>query len=282
MQIQNTILQTRNLVKQWRLEGLTIGFVPTMGFLHEGHISLITRAKEVCDKIVVSIFVNPTQFAPSEDLSTYPRDLENDLKMLQDADVDLVFVPNDLEMYPTNFTYVNINSLSESLCGKSRPNHFKGVCTIVTKLFNIVTPTHAFFGQKDAQQGAIITQMVKDLNMDIVIELCPTIRDSNGLAKSSRNSYLNSEELKAALVLSRSISLAKTAIAQGDKNTAAIRNMLISEIKKEPLAQVDYVEIVHSKTLQHIEEIQDEYLIALAVFIGKTRLIDNYIGGLTN
>ena len=280
MQVTNTIKETRQIIESYRSGGAGIGFVPTMGFLHEGHVSLIRRAKAENDHVVVSIFVNPTQFAPTEDLSAYPRDIENDLRICKEAGVSLVFMPDKDEMYrQNNYTYVNVDTLGDNLCGKSRPTHFRGVCTVVAKLFNIIRPINAYFGLKDVQQGVIIKQMVADLDMEIAIHLCPTIREESGLAKSSRNSYLSEKEKDAALILYKCLTLAKEAIDGGESSAEVIKNILLEEIKKEALAKLDYLEIVDGNTLQEIEVIQEPYIIAIAVFIGKTRLIDNIIGG---
>lgn len=277
MKIVSTIEQVRNQVKVWRKEGYTIGFVPTMGYLHEGHASLLDAAGEN-DKVVASIFVNPMQFGPNEDLASYPRDLEHDAKLCEEHGVDLIFHPTPEEMYGDNFySYVDMNVLPEELCGLSRPVHFRGVCTVVTKLFNIVTPDRAYFGQKDAQQLAIIKRMVKDLNMPLTIKGCPIIREADGLAKSSRNTYLSPEERKAALVLSRSIFLGKKMVEEGEHDTSIIIAAMTAEIKKESLAKIDYVKIVDLDTMQQIDTIEKSALAAIAVYIGKTRLIDNFM-----
>ena len=236
-------------------EGLSIGFVPTMGYLHEGHMSLIDAAGEN-DKVVVSIFVNPMQFGPTEDLASYPRDLEHDAKLCEEHGVDLIFHPRPEEMYGDQFySYVDMDVLTKELCGLSRPVHFRGVCTVVTKLFNIVTPDRAYFGQKDAQQLAVIKRMVKDLNMPLTITGCPIIREEDGLAKSSRNTYLSPEERKAALVLSRSIFLGKEMVEKGERDCKRILAAMTAEIEKEPLAKIDYVKIVDLDTMQQVEKI---------------------------
>lgn len=277
MKIVSTVEEVRSQVKEWRKEGCTVGFVPTMGYLHEGHMSLIDAAGEN-DKVVVSIFVNPMQFGPNEDLASYPRDLEHDAKLCEEHGVDLIFHPTPEEMYGDNFyTYVDMNTLTQELCGLSRPVHFRGVCTVVAKLFNIVTPDKAYFGQKDAQQLAIIKRMVKDLNMPLTIVGCPIIREEDGLAKSSRNTYLSPEERKAALVLSRSIFLGKELVENGECDCAKIIAAMTAEIKKEPLAKIDYVKIVDLGTMQQVEKIGGGILTAIAVYIGKTRLIDNFM-----
>ncbi len=275
MKIVSTIAEVRECVNEWKKEGKTVGFVPTMGYLHEGHMSLIDAAREN-DKVVVSIFVNPIQFGPNEDLASYPRDLEHDAKMCQEHGVDMIFHPTPEEMYGDNFySFVDMNVLTQELCGLTRPVHFRGVCTVVTKLFNIVAPNKAYFGQKDAQQLAVVRRMVKDLNMPIEIVGCPIVREADGLAKSSRNTYLSEEERKAALVLSRSIFLAKEMAEKGERDTAKIISAMTEVIEKEPLAKIDYVKAVNSLTMQQVEKIEGEVLVAIAVYIGKTRLIDN-------
>ncbi len=277
MKIVSTIDEARAQVKEWRKEGLTIGFVPTMGYLHEGHASLMDAASEN-DKVVVSIFVNPMQFGPNEDLASYPRDLEHDAKVCEEHGVDLIFHPTPEEMYGENFySYVDMNVLTEELCGLSRPVHFRGVCTVVTKLFNIVTPDRAYFGQKDAQQLAIIKRMVKDLNQPLQIIGCPIVREADGLAKSSRNTYLSAEERKAALVLSRSIFLGKEMVEAGERDAKKVLAAMTAEIEKEPLAKIDYVKMVDLETMQQIDTIEGGILTAIAVYIGKTRLIDNFM-----
>jgi pantoate--beta-alanine ligase len=277
MQIVSTIEEVRAQVKKWRKEGLSIGFVPTMGFLHEGHASLMDAAGEN-DKVVVSIFVNPMQFGPNEDLASYPRDLEHDAKVCEEHGVDLIFHPTPEEMYGENFySYVDMNVLTEELCGLSRPVHFRGVCTVVTKLFHIVTPDHAYFGQKDAQQLAVIKRMVKDLNMPLEIHGCPIVRESDGLAKSSRNTYLSAKERKAALVLSRSIFLGQKMVEEGERDCTKVIAAMTNEIESEPLARIDYVKMVDLTTMQQIQTIENGVLTAIAVYIGKTRLIDNFM-----
>ena len=282
MKIVSTIEEVRAQVKEWKKEGLSIGFVPTMGYLHEGHMSLIDAAGEN-DKVVVSIFVNPMQFGPTEDLASYPRDLEHDAKLCEEHGVDLIFHPTPEEMYGDQFySYVDMDVLTKELCGLSRPVHFRGVCPVVTKLFNIVTPDRAYFGQKDAQQLAVIKRMVKDLNMPLTITGCPIIREEDGLAKSSRNTYLSPEERKAALVLSRSIFLGKEMVEKGERDCKRILAAMTEEIEKEPLAKIDYVKIVDLDTMQQVEKIDRGILAAIAVYIGKTRLIDNFMYELEN
>ena len=282
MKIVSTIEEVRAQVKEWKKEGQSIGFVPTMGYLHEGHMSLIDAAGEN-DKVVVSIFVNPMQFGPTEDLASYPRDLEHDAKLCEEHGVDLIFHPTPEEMYGDQFySYVDMDVLTKELCGLSRPVHFRGVCTVVTKLFNIVTPDRAYFGQKDAQQLAVIKRMVKDLNMPLTITGCPINREADGLAKSSRNTYLSIEERKAALVLSRSIFLGKEMVEKGERDCKRILAAMTAEIEKEPLAKIDYVKIVDLDTMQQVEKIDRGILAAIAVYIGKTRLIDNFMYELEN
>jgi pantoate--beta-alanine ligase len=282
MKIVSTIEEVRAQVKEWKKEGQSIGFVPTMGYLHEGHMSLIDAAGEN-DKVVVSIFVNPMQFGPMEDLASYPRDLEHDAKLCEEHGVDLIFHPTPEEMYGDQFySYVDMDVLTKELCGLSRPVHFRGVCTVVTKLFNIVTPDRAYFGQKDAQQLAVIKRMVKDLNMPLTITGCPIIREADGLAKSSRNTYLSIEEREAALVLSRSIFLGKEMVEKGERDCKKILAAMTEEIEKEPLAKIDYVKIVDLDTVQQVEKIDRGILAAIAVYIGKTRLIDNFMYELEN
>lgn len=278
MNIVKTISEVRNEVKNWRKQGLSVGLVPTMGYLHEGHKSLIDRACKENDKVVVSVFVNPTQFGPGEDLATYPRDIQRDAALCEDAGAALIFNPEPEEMYFDDFyTYVTMESLSDELCGKTRPIHFRGVCTVVSKLFHIVAPDRAYFGQKDAQQLAIIKRMVRDLNFDIEIVGCPIVREADGLAKSSRNTYLNPEERKAALVLSKAVGLGQELIQKGERNADVIVEKMKQLIKEEPLAKIDYVQAVDAISIQPVAEIKGTVLVAMAVYIGKTRLIDNFI-----
>ena len=278
MNIVKTISEVRNEVKNWRKQGLSVGLVPTMGYLHEGHKSLIDRACKENDKVVVSVFVNPTQFGPGEDLATYPRDIQRDAALCEDVGAALIFNPEPEEMYFDDFhTYVTMESLSDELCGKTRPIHFRGVCTVVSKLFHIVAPDRAYFGQKDAQQLAIIKRMVRDLNFDIEIVGCPIVREADGLAKSSRNTYLNPEERKAALVLSKAVGLGQELIQKGERNADVIVEKMKQLIKEEPLAKIDYVQAVDAISIQPVAEIKGTVLVAMAVYIGKTRLIDNFI-----
>lgn len=278
MKIATTIAEVRAQVREWKQQGLTVGLVPTMGYLHEGHASLVKTSVQQCDRTVASVFLNPTQFGPGEDLETYPRDFERDCALLTECGCDMVFHPEVSEMYPDGFaTFVEVQSeMPRQLCGKTRPIHFRGVCTVVSKLFNIVTPDKAFFGQKDAQQLAIIRRMVLDLSMGIEIVGCPIIREADGLAKSSRNTYLSAEERKAALVLSRAVKLGQELVRNGEKNADAIVNAMRALIGQEPLARIDYVSAVDGLTMLPVHEINGGELIAMAVYIGKTRLIDNF------
>lgn len=277
IRVVSTVKETRTQVKEWRKQGLTVGLVPTMGYLHEGHQSLIKKAVAENDRVVVSVFVNPIQFAPNEDLETYPRDLEADTKLCDSTGADLIFHPTPDEMYPEGFsTHIQMDNLTKELCGKTRPTHFGGVCTVVGKLFNIVQPDKAYFGQKDAQQLAIIKRMVRDLNFDIEIVGCPIIREPDGLAKSSRNTYLNADERKAALILSKSIELGKQLVAGGERNAQTIIKAMTDKINTEPLARIDYVNAVDALNIEPLETLRGEVLVAIAVYIGKIRLIDNF------
>ena len=278
MKIVKTIEEVRNITSQWRAEGMSVGLVPTMGFLHEGHKSLIDRAVSENERVVVSDFVNPTQFGPSEDLEAYPRDINRDAELCEKAGAALIFNPEPSEMYYDDCeAYVNINSLSDELCGKSRPIHFKGVCTVVSKLFNIVKPDRAYFGQKDAQQLAIIKRMVRDLNFDVQIVGCPIIREADGLAKSSRNTYLGSEERKAALILSKAVKLGEDMAKSGENDAEKIVSKMKELINTEPMARIDYVEAVDAISIKPVKKMDGAVLVAMAVYIGKTRLIDNFI-----
>ena len=278
MQIEKTVAGVKAQVRAWKKEGFSVGLVPTMGYLHEGHKSLIERAVKENDKVVVSVFVNPTQFGPTEDLESYPRDLNADSILCEDAGAALIFTPEVSEMYAENFTtYVNTSGVSAELCGKSRPIHFRGVCTVVNKLFNIATPDRAYFGEKDAQQLAVIRRMVRDLNMNVEIVGCPIIREADGLAKSSRNTYLSPEERQAALVLSRAIRAGKAMVQSGEKDGEKVLAEMKRIISEEPLARIDYVEMVKWDTIEIHHRVDCPILVAIAVFIGKTRLIDNFI-----
>ena len=275
MKIVGTVKEVREQVKEWKKQGLSVGFVPTMGYLHEGHKSLMDAARKGNDKVVVSIFVNPMQFGPTEDLATYPRDLDHDAALCESAGVDLIFHPEAEEMYEKDFcSFVDMTGLTEGLCVKTRPIHLRGVCTVVNKLFNIVTPDHAYFGQKDGQQLAVIKRMVRDLNMDIEIVGCPIVREEDGLAKSSRNTYLSHEERKAALILSKTVALGKE-LAKTEKDANKVVEAMKKNIETEPLAKIDYVEAVDALSMAPVEKLEGTCMLAMAVYIGKTRLIDN-------
>lgn len=278
MDICYTIKDVRERVNAWKREGLAVGFVPTMGYLHEGHKSLMQAARANNDKVVVSVFVNPMQFGPNEDLESYPRDFEKDSALCESVGVDLIFHPDPEEMYADGFcSYVDMNGLTTELCGKSRPIHFRGVQTVVLKLFNIVKPDRAYFGQKDAQQLAVIKRMVKDLNVDTEIVSCPIVREADGLAKSSRNTYLNPDERKAALILSLSLKLGRKLIENGETDAKAVIKAITDSINTELLAKIDYVDVVDFDTITPVDKIGKSVLVAIAVYIGKTRLIDNFI-----
>jgi pantoate--beta-alanine ligase len=277
MQVINTIAEMRKLRRQL---SEPVGFVPTMGYFHEGHLSLVRQARKENPTVVVSIFVNPTQFGPGEDFQNYPRDLNRDLELLEREKVDIVFVPSEEEMYPRGFnSWVDVEKVTERLEGASRPGHFRGVATICAKLFNIIQPTRAYFGRKDAQQAIVIKKMVADLNMNLEIVVVPTVRESNGLAMSSRNTYLNPEERQAAIVLFKALSLARELWQGGEKDADKIRHQMTSLIHKEPLAKIDYVSIADANTLEELKKIDRPAIVFLAIRIGKTRLIDNVILG---
>ena len=279
MIIAKTIEEVRTQVAEWKKAGLTVGLVPTMGYLHEGHASHVDKAVSMCDKVVASVFVNPTQFGPNEDLATYPRDFDHDCALLEEHKCDMVFHPEVEEMYFEDAaTFVEIQSdMPKQLCGKTRPIHFRGVCTVVAKLFNIVTPDKAFFGQKDAQQLAIIRRMVRDMSYGIEIVGCPIIREEDGLAKSSRNTYLNDQERKAALILSKSIFLGQKLVEDGERDANKVVDAMVANINTEPMAKIDYVSAVDGVTMMPVDKIEGCVLVAMAVNIGKTRLIDNFI-----
>ena len=278
IKVVHTIKEVREQVSEGRKEGLSIGLVPTMGYLHEGHQSLIKKSVEENSRTVVSIFVNPMQFAPTEDLESYPRDLNADAKLCNETGADLIFNPEPEEMYKNGFcSFVDMTGPTKELCGKSRPIHFRGVCTVVNKLFNIVTPDKAYFGQKDAQQLAVIKRMVADLNIPIEIVGCPIIREENGLAKSSRNTYLNEDERKAALILSKTIFMGQKLAQNGLTDAKELISKMKRNIETEPLAKIDYVEAVDFDTISITDKIKENTLVAMAVYIGKTRLIDNFI-----
>lgn len=281
MQLVHTIDEVRAQVKAWKREGLSVGLVPTMGYLHDGHKSLIERAVKENDRVVVSDFVNPTQFGENEDLGSYPRDIKRDAALCEAAGVELLFNPTPEEMYyKDNCTFVDMNRLTDVLCGKTRPIHFSGVCSVVTKLFHIVTPDHAYFGQKDAQQLAVVRRMVRDLNFDLEIVGCPIIREEDGLAKSSRNTYLSEEERKAAVILHKGLVKGEEMVSAGEKDVKKVLDAITEIIESEPLARIDYVEAVDFDNIETIDTIEGSVLVAVAVYIGKTRLIDNFIVGL--
>ena len=278
MKVVDNIQRMVMLSKILKKESKTIGFVPTMGYLHDGHLSLIKTAKQHTDVAVVSIFVNPKQFSKNEDLDNYPRDLKRDEEMARLAGSDVLFYPSAEDMYPEGYaTYVDVERMSVSLCGASRPGHFRGVATVVAKLFGIVKPDIAYFGQKDAQQSIVIKKMVEDLNMDVEIKVLPTVREKDGLAMSSRNMYLSEKERKDALCLYQALAKAETAVKSGERNTVKIVKMMEDIVKEKPTARIDYIEAVDAKTLNPVDTISGDTLMALAVFIGKTRLIDNTI-----
>ena len=276
MNILRSVADMKAFSRERRAAGATIGLVPTMGYLHEGHLSLVRECRANADVTVVSVFVNPAQFGPKEDLRSYPRDLRRDVEKVEREGVDIVFTPPEDEMYPPGYrTFVEVHGLQDRLCGQSRPGHFRGVCTIVLKLFNIVRPDIAFFGWKDAQQLIILRKMARDLDLDVRVEGLPLVRDVDGLALSSRNSYLSAEERRAALVLSKGLREAEAMAGAGEKSAKAVIAKVIETIGKEPLARIDYVEIVSMDDFAPLERIDGGALVALAVTIGKTRLIDN-------
>jgi pantoate--beta-alanine ligase len=275
----HTIADVREFVRLKRSEGLTVGLVPSMGYLHEGHLSLIRAAKEQCDIVVMSIFVNPLQFGPNEDFEKYPRNLERDAELAKSAGLDALFAPSVEEMYPRgkSLTTVSVEEVTTGLCGASRPGHFAGVATVVSKLLHIVQPDKAFFGLKDAQQVVVLQTMVDDLNMPVEIVPCPILRESDGLALSSRNVFLSAEERNQALVLNRSLRAAEELVAEGERDVARIEKVIREMIEAQPLAKIDYVEIVSMRTLAPLPTLEETALLALAVRFGKTRLIDNSV-----
>jgi len=278
MKTIRTIDEMKTVVKRLKSRNKTVGLVPTMGYLHEGHLSLVKGSLNKADVTVVSVYINPTQFGPSEDFQKYPRDISRDSELLRNLGVDYLFCPENEEMYPSNyFTFVEVHNLQNKLCGKSRPNHFRGVCTVVLKLFNIVQPDFAFFGQKDAQQVIILRKMVQDLNGNVEIFALPIVREHDGLALSSRNVYLNPEQRQAALCLYKSLQEARQMIDSGERRTAPILQKMTEIIRTEPEAHIDYLAIVHSASLEPMDEISNDSLIALAVFVGGVRLIDNLL-----
>ena len=280
MIIAKTIEEVRKQVWQWKSEGKTVGLCPTMGYLHEGHLSLMEASRKDNDCTVATIFVNPMQFGPAEDLAKYPRDFERDCSMLEEVGVDMVFAPEDSEMYEEAFcTFVDMTGVTEGLCGASRPVMFRGVCTVVTKLINIVYPNRMYLGKKDAQQLAVLKRMVKDLNFNLEVVGCPTVREEDGLAKSSRNTYLSTEERLASRALSRGLRKAQESIAAGTRDSSSIKEIITAVLSSEPLLKIDYVEVVDGLTMKPVEEVKDEDLVAIAVWDGTTRLIDNFIVG---
>lgn len=281
MKIFRTVKEMQEFALRLKQEGRRIGLVPTMGALHEGHLTLMRAAKEATDFVIASVFVNPTRFGPNEDFDAYPRRFEEDCRKLESVGVDAVFHPQAADMYPQGFcTYVNVDGdITHKLCGAQRPIHFRGVATVVTKLFNITQADEAFFGQKDAQQVVVVCRFVQDLNLPVHINMVPIVREESGLARSSRNVYLSPEEKTAALVLSRSLRLAKDAYEKGERNAAVLKALVTKEIAREPLAAIDYVDLFSFPALEAIETVDEKSLLALAVRIGKTRLIDNIILG---
>ncbi len=278
MQIATTVSEVRQHVRAWKREGLTVGLVPTMGFLHEGHASLIERAAAECDRVVVSVFVNPTQFGPNEDFESYPRDFQADCALAESRGATLVFHPEPSEMYASDAcTFVDMDGLTGQLCGKSRPTHFRGVCTVVCKLMNIAGADRAYFGQKDAQQLAVVRRMVRDLNIDVEVVGCPIVREDDGLAKSSRNTYLSPEERTAALVLSRAVREGRALIEGGERDGERVLAAMRRTIEAEPLARIDYVDMVTWASIEPVRRVDGPVLVALAVYVGTTRLIDNFI-----
>jgi pantoate--beta-alanine ligase len=275
MKTAKTIQEIRQL--RTEMKG-SVGFVPTMGFLHAGHISLVQAARSTCEHVIVSIFVNPTQFAPTEDLAAYPRDLEHDLALLKNAGVDLVWLPDNEIMYPEGFqTWVSVENLTKPLEGQYRPEHFRGVTTVVAKLFNMVQPQRAFFGQKDAQQAAVLQRMVLDLNFPIEMVICPIVREPDNLALSSRNTYLTPAERKAGTVLSRSLFAARDLFLKGERRSAALIACMREMIQNEPLAKIQYISCADPLSLQEVDTIEKQALLSMAVYFGKTRLIDNLL-----
>ena len=279
MEILRTVQEIRAFAAAQKKKGKSIGLVPTMGALHEGHLSLMRAAREKCDVVIASVFVNPTQFGPNEDYGSYPRQFETDCKLLEEIPVDAVFHPEPSEMYPQGYcTYVQVDGeLTNKLCGAQRPGHFRGVATVVTKLINLSRADEAFFGQKDAQQVVVVRRFVEDLNLNVHINMVPIVREESGLARSSRNAYLSEEEREAACVLSRSLRDAEDAFRRGEKDAEAIKSLVRKEIKSEPSAVIDYVELFSFPALQPMEKITEDALLAIAVKFGKTRLIDNVI-----
>ncbi|KAA5806281.1 pantoate--beta-alanine ligase [Thermoanaerobacterium thermosaccharolyticum] len=280
MIVVKKISDVREAIKAQKAQGKTIGLVPTMGYLHEGHLSLVKKARENSDFVCASVFVNPIQFGPNEDYNKYPRDIERDIKLLEENGCDLVFIPSVEEMYPSErLTTVSVIKITNKLCGAYRPGHFDGVCTVVTKLFNIFTPDIAVFGQKDAQQVAVIKKMVEDLNIPVKIIASPIVRDKDGLALSSRNVYLSDDERHAALILYKSLKEAEKILESGERNAEKVINTVRNILESEPLCKIQYISCVHPDTLEDLTAINDKALIAIACYIGNTRLIDNLLWG---
>ncbi|HAV43576.1 TPA: pantoate--beta-alanine ligase [bacterium] len=278
MEIITQVKEMQKRVEVYRNAGKSVGFVPTMGALHEGHFSLMRQARKDNDLVIISIFVNPLQFGPGEDYECYPKDLDRDRELAEEVGVDIIFAPPPKEMYPqTSSTFVEVERLSEGICGRDRPGHFRGVATVVTKLFNITKPHRVYFGQKDYQQALIIKRMIEDLNFDMEFVLMPIIREEDGLAMSSRNTYLNQREREQALILYRSLKKAEELLDGGERRSEVILEEIREMISKEDIAQIDYIGLYHPETLAEIETVEQEALIALAVRIGKTRLIDNLL-----
>ena len=279
MKIVSSISEMQNIADELRRNGKRIGVVPTMGYLHDGHLSLIRIAKQHADIVVTTIFVNPAQFAPNEDFNKYPRDTESDIAKVRDEGADILFLPDNTVIYPEGFsTYINVDGLSEKLCGRSRPGHFRGVTTVVAKLVNIINPTRAYFGQKDFQQTVIIKKMVRDLNFSIDVVVCPTVREHDGLAMSSRNAYLDEEQRKAASVIYKSLSMASDSIKSGIIKTDKIKELMLKVISEEALiTDTDYASVYNPETLDEMTEVHGDVLIAVAVRMGTTRLIDNVL-----
>lgn len=278
MKIIESIVEMVEFIGQVKSQGKSIGLVPTMGSLHEGHLTLLRRAGQVCDVVIVSIFVNPTQFGPNEDFEQYPRDLAGDSQAAESVGVQVIFHPQVKEMYPQGYaSFIEIEGITQKLCGLSRPGHFRGVATVVTKLFNIIQPNKAFFGQKDAQQVVVLGRMVADLNMNVTLEVVPIVREVDGLALSSRNAFLSPIERQAALSLSRSLKIAEEMVERGEDHVASICSRVIAEIQVETLTEIEYVEVYSYPLLQEVSHIKGQVILALAVRVGKTRLIDNII-----
>lgn len=283
METVTRIAELRKFLEAERSTGKSVGFVPTMGYLHDGHVALVREASKQCDVVVVSIFVNPTQFGPNEDFQAYPRDLQRDTKVCEREGVGYLFVPSEEEMYSSDFlTFVEVQELTEGLCGASRPGHFKGVTTVVAKLFNIVRPHKAFFGEKDAQQLLVVKKLVRDLNFDLEVVGVPAVREKDGLAMSSRNKYLDPKERKAAPVLFRSLSLANEKIAEGEREADKVKQAMKELLETEPLVTLEYLSICRTEDLKEIDKLSGDVLVALAARVGKARLIDNLFISLNN